>query len=430
MGLNHTTAPIEVRERLAFNPERATAALVAIKRRFPQCEAMLLSTCNRTEIYMAPTVHAHPRAEDLIALLSELQSVPADDFRRHLYEKADHAAIDHLFAVACSLDSMVLGETQILGQVRQAYELAASAGMTGPVLNPLLQRAIAVGKQVMSTTALSEGRTSVSGVAVACARQVFDHFGDKTVLCIGAGKMVTLALQNFATLQPGRLLICNRSPEKAAALATRFSGAQAVPIERLTDHLVAADIVLSSTGSDRPIITRQLFESLLRQRRYRPIFLIDIALPRDIEPTVGEIENVYLYNLDDLQKVVQSTHTGRRDTVDTARRIVARHVDEYLAGQRARDVGPLIDKLYKRYHQVAAEELERTLAKLPSISDSERAHLQDLTRRIVNKLLHDPVQALRQGGDEHGAPNQYPHALQKLYRITDDTGADRDEVGP
>ena len=416
LGLNHTTAPLAVRERLAFSPPQRTAALSAFRARFPDCEAVLLSTCNRVELYVARTPGGHPKAEEVADFLGSLHGIPPDVFRSHLYHQSERPLVEHLFNVAASLDSMVLGETQILGQVREAYDAARSAGTAGSLLNPLFQRAVAVGKQVLRETPLAEGRQSVAGAAVDYAGRVFDSLSSKSVLCIGAGKMARLVLQGFADRSPKRLLVCNRDGAKAAELAGQFRGEPA-PFDKLDDHLAAVDVVITSTGSADPIITAARFAVVHRRRRYRPIFLIDIALPRDVEAAVGELENVYLYNLDDLQRVVAETHAGRRQSVDDARRIVATAVDEYLAAHRARTLGPVIDALYKRSHQLAREELDRTLNKLPNVTDAERQHLDELARRIVNKLLHDPVQALRRADGSHGPTSQYVHALEQLFRL-------------
>jgi glutamyl-tRNA reductase len=278
----------------------------------------------------------------------------------------------------------------------------------------------------MHETALGEGRLSVASVAVDYAKGIFDHFDDKTILCVGAGKMAALVLQNFAGLKPGNLLICNRNPDKAQALATRFGGRR-VPFENLTDNLVAADIVITSTGSAQPIITRHQFEGLRKRRRYRPTFLIDIAVPRDIEASVGEIENVYLYNLDDLQQVVSQTQAQRTDAIGSARAIVAKHIESFITWHRQRELGPAIHRLYNRYHAIAQEELGRTLNKLPNVSEPEKAHLEDLARRIVNKLLHDPVQTLRHADGDHGSTVPYLHALEKLFQLGEGDGKNEEE---
>jgi glutamyl-tRNA reductase len=433
LGLNHATAPLAVRERLAFNEAQRRAAVLAFRERFPDAEAVLLSTCNRVELYAGRAVHGRPRVEEMVEFLAGFHGVDASVVRPHLYEKSNADVVRHLFTVASSLDSMVLGETQIIGQVREAYDVARELASAGPMLHPLFQRAIAVGKQVMSQTPITEGRLSVASVAVDYARQIFDRFGDKTVLSIGAGEMAQLALQHFRELRPGRLLVCNRDPAKAAALAREFGG-EAVPFDRLHDWLVQADVVISSTGSTLPIITRAQFDGLLRQRRYRPIFLIDIALPRDIEAGVGELEHVYLYNLDDLQKVVQGTHAQRRGAIDAAGRIVEQEVREFAVWHRQREVGPMIERLYGRYHRIAQEELARTLNKMPDLSAEQRSQVEDLARRLVNKMLHDPVHTLRKGGaeDAHagGPAAPYLHAMEKLFKLSDEDPANEADPNP
>jgi glutamyl-tRNA reductase len=420
VGLNHTTAPLEVRERLAFGPQRLGQALAAFKQRFAEAELVVLSTCNRVELYSARPVHGHPRLEEMVQFLAEFHGIPAESFASHLYQKAELDVVRHLFTVVSSMDSMVLGETQILGQVRGAYDAAAAAGAAGTVLHPLFQRAIAVGKQVMNRTALCEGRVSVASVAVDYAQQIFDHFADKTVLSIGAGKMAVLALTGFRQLNPGRLLVCNRDAAKAQILAQRFGG-KAVPFDTLSEHLVSADVVISSTGSPQPIISVRQFQPLLPLRRYRPVFLIDIALPRDVEAAVGELENVYLYNLDDLQKVVADTQAQRSGAVEGARQIVEQQVREFVDWTRARELGPLIDKLYRRSTQMAMEEVTRTLNKLPNIDPHERQHLEELAKRIVNKLLHQPVHTLRQSEGVQSPASHYAATLEKLFGLDEES---------
>ncbi|MDB5294999.1 MAG: hemA [Phycisphaerales bacterium] len=436
LGLNHTTAPLEVRERLAFSAAERDAAVRALRERFPGCEAVLLSTCNRVELYVArggSHHHPTPTADELTDFLADAHRLPADPFRRHLYHKAGPDAARHLFRVAGSLDSLVLGENQILGQVRDAYEAAKANACTGAVLNPLFQRAVSAGKQVRTETALADGRTSVASVAVDYAKRIFETFADKTALCIGAGKMAGLVLEHLAELKPGRLLLTNRDPRKAEALAARFGG-QPVPFENLADHLAAADIVVTSTGSTDPIITKKAFEGVLRRRRYRPVFLIDIAVPRDVEAAVGDLDRVYLYNVDDLQQAVAHTQQQRRSSVDAADAIVDQHVAAFAAWHRQREMGPVIDRLYKRYHQVARDELERTMGKLSDASQADRAALEDMTRRIVNKLLHRPIQQLRAADPDHAAGGAaggvpYVHAVEKLFDLRDEAEAAEDAVG-
>jgi glutamyl-tRNA reductase len=424
LGLNHTTAPLAVRERLAFAPPQRAAAMAEFGRQFPGCEAVLLSTCNRVEMYVARTAGGAPTVGDVSGFLASYHGIPLELFHPHLYHRSDRGMVEHLFNVAASLDSMVLGETQILGQVREAYDAARAAGTAGSALNPLFQRAVAVGRQVLGQTDLAEGRHSVAGAAVDYAGRVFDSLATKSVLCIGAGKMARLVLQAFADRSPKRLLVCNRDGDKAAELAGLFKG-EAADFARLDDHLSAVDVVITSTGSAEPIITAQRFSAVHRRRRYRPIFLVDIAVPRDVEAAVGELENVYLCNLDDLHRAVAETHAGRQESVADARRIVAAAVDEYVSDHRARTLGPVIDALFKRSHQLAREELERSLHKLPNVSEAERQHLEELTRRIVNKLLHDPVRALRRAEGAHGS--QYVHAMEQLFGLG---ATEPDKTGP
>ncbi len=409
LGLNHTTAPLAVRERLAFTPAGRAEALAAFGRRFPGSEAVLLSTCNRVELYVARAAGGHPKAEAVADFVAGLHRLPPHVFQSHLYHQSERPMVEHLFNVAASLDSMVLGETQILGQVRDAYDAARAAGTAGGLLNPLFQRAVAVGKQVLRETALGDGRQSVAGAAVAYAGQVFDSLSNKSVLCIGAGKMARLVLRGFADQRPRRLLVCNRDGGKADALASEFGG-EAAPFDHLDDHLASVDVVITSTGSADPIITAARFAAVHKRRRYRPIFLIDIALPRDVEAAVGELENVYLYNLDDLQRVVAQTHAGRRESVEDARRIVVTAVDEYVAAHRVRLLGPTIDALFKRSHQLARDEVDKL-----AVNETERQQRYELARRIVNKMLHDPMQALRRADATHGP--QYVHALEQLFRL-------------
>jgi glutamyl-tRNA reductase len=416
LGLNHTTAPLEVREKLAFNAETRQQALKLLRQRYDTCEAVLLSTCNRVEIYLVRQVHGQPHRQELETFLAEMRGLSAQDFSLHLYEKSERAVVAHLFTVAASLDSMVLGETQILGQVREAYDAAREAGTAGPLLHPLFQRAVAVGRQVMTETSLAEGRVSVASVAVDYARRIFDGFSDKTILNIGAGKVANLMLAHLSALKPGKLLVCNRDPSKAADLSAKFGGTH-FPFEQLADHLTAADIVVTSTGAAGAIITKPLLDAVMRRRRYKPMFLLDLAVPRDVASDVGKMENVYLYNLDDLQRVIADTRSQRGSVIAAAEKIVDEQVRQFAIWHRTRQMGPMIAQLQQRAHDMAREEVQRAVLKLPNISDSEKEHLADLARRIVNKLLHDPIEVLRHADNPHVPMTQYIHAMEKLFKL-------------
>ncbi|MDB5326537.1 MAG: glutamyl-tRNA reductase [Phycisphaerales bacterium] len=436
IGLNHTTAPLDVRERLALAPQRAFDAITAWQQRSAGGnagggEVVLLSTCNRVEIYLAGPVERGA----VVDFLADFHATPAAKFETHLYERHGRAAVEHLFAVASGLDSMVLGESQILGQVRTAYETSRSAGATGPVLNPLFQRAATVGKEVLTDTGLGDGRVSVASVAVDYAKRIFDTFSDKTVLCLGTGKMSRLVLQGFTSLKTGKVLVASREQSRADAFAAKFGGRdfsggdlsiRGVTMDDLDKHLIAADVIIGSTGATHPVVTRERFAGLLKKRRYRPAFFLDIAVPRDIEPAVGDLEGVYLYDLDDLQGVVSQTLAGRTGQVEVARGVVRRHVDAYAAWHRQREIGPLIDALYRHSGDIAKGELDRTLGKL-DLDDSGREQVEQLVHRVIQKLLHGPVSQLKQAHEPHndsrGEGQAYVHAVEKLFNLrppTDD----------
>jgi glutamyl-tRNA reductase len=427
VGLNHTTAPLALRESLALSPTERGAVIESLRSKFAGSEVVLLSTCNRVELYFATERDPHeapessePAVRELIDVLAQARQLEPGGLYPHIYSKAGRDAVGHLFRVTCGLDSMVLGETQILGQVRQAYEFSRDRAATGSRLNPLFQKGLSVARQVLSQTPLAEGRVSVASVAVDYASQVFETLSDKTVVAVGAGKMGLIVLRGFAAQRPGRLVLCNRDFEKARAHAEKFA-ADAAPLTDLEALAAQADVMITSTGSDRPLLTRKAFEPIVRHRRGKPIFLIDIALPRDVEPSVGQIEGVYLYNLDDLQKVVAASQSQRSGAAGPAMAIVESAVEEFFAWHRARQNGPLIDDLFKRGHALARQELERTMARFPNMPPEDRAHLEDLARRIVNKLVHDRIKSLREahGAVESNGSNGSHHSH----------GADREDSG-
>jgi len=412
LGMNHKTAPLSVRERLAFSAEQRRAALEQFRTAFPECEVVLLSTCNRVEIYVARAVHGHPRMDELTQFFGAFHGIDLSSHRSHFYELSQQAVVEHLFQVAASLDSMVFGESEILGQVRSAYEAAGEVGTTGSVLNPLFQRAIAAGKQVMTELGPVDEEVSVASVGVDLARHLFDDCAGKTLMTVGAGDVTQQVLRYFRQLRPARLLICNRDAEKAHALAGEFGGT-AVDFGVMDRHLSEADILITSTAAPTPILTRRQFELAGRRRQSQPMLVIDLAVPRDVEPAVRELKFVHLHDMDDLQRTIATSRTPKPNAFDVARQIVQSHVQQFLEWQRARAFGPAIDALYRRYHDVAEEELQRTLGRGTASAD-EADRLHEFARRIVNKLLHDPVQAMRA---DDVSPGQYLGALQKLFKL-------------
>lgn len=417
VGLSHQTASVELRERVALNGDAVDAGLRELHRLFPHAEIAIISTCNRTEIYVARPLHGHPRVEELLGFLADASDLPAEDLAEAVYHYDNEQALRHLFRVAAGLDSMVLGENQIVAQVKQAYERAAAAGTIDTVLHKVFQFALATAKKVRTDTAISTGRTSVSSVAVDFARHLFSRLGDKTVLTIGAGKMTELTLTHFLELRPKRVLIANRSPAKAHDLAEKYGG-EAAAFEQLGDHLVEADVVISSTGAARPIVDVPMFKPLIKRRRFRPLFVIDIAMPRDFDPAVGDLANVYLYNLDDLQKAISEDQALRSGEVSTCESIVDAAVMDCYAAIQTGDFAELIQLLRRQIHDIAAAESERTANKLAA-GDADPGQLRDIldehAHRLVNKILHRPLSELRANTGTEAA--MYATALRRLFML-------------
>ena len=412
VGLNHRTAPLALRETLAFTPEQTAAALASLRERFPNAESVILSTCNRVELYLGST-DVPPSLADVAQFLSEFHGLQTPDLHAHLYFHENRDAVAHLFTVTSSLDSMVVGETQILSQVKQAYQFAIdrqAVGGGGKVFHALFQRALAAAKEIHEETNLSAGRLSIASVAINLVRSVFDRFDDKTVLCIGAGKMATLMLRHLADLHPRKLLVTNRSPERANTLAAEFGG-EARPMEQLDLLLTEADIILTSTNATEPIIGESRFKSLLKPRRYRPAVIVDIAVPRDVDPAVGKLSNVYLYNVDDLQEVAAGNRGKRDQEIAVSRTLLDQHIESFWKWFATRDVGPLVKSLYDRSHAVARAELEAHFERNPQLSEQDRAEIERLMHRLIGKLLHPPVSHLTSNPDA-----SLIAALQKLLK--------------
>lgn len=415
VGISHRTAPVELRERVAMGREAAASLLRGMRSTWPAAEMALLSTCNRTEFYIARPLHGHPRVEEVVARWAQARGAEETRLAAAAYHHDNERAIRHVMRVACGLDSMVLGEHQVLGQVRETYEMAQRAGTVGRVLHKMFQTTLATAKQVRTETGIGQGRTSVSSVAVDFARHLFSHFDDKTLLVIGAGKMTELTLGHFAHLNPGRVLVCNRSLDKAHELAAKFGG-QAAPFGDLSRLLTEADLVISSTGADRPIVTEAMFRPIARQRRFRPLFLIDIAVPRDIEPAVGGLPNVYLYDMDDLQQAIADQMAGRGEHAAACEAMVEVESTSLYQAIQTSDYAGLIQKLRQQLHDLGQEETQRTLNKLRSADSAEAQRLlEEHTQRLVNKLLHRPLSAIGRSDAVEAAMNAT--ALRRLFNL-------------
>jgi len=415
-GCSFKTAPIELREKLAISGDRLPVALRELNSRYA-VEAAILSTCNRVEIYLARPESAGLPDLDLIAeFLAELQKTAVAPVRQCLYERRQGNAIRHLFRVASSLDSLIVGEGQIAGLVRRAYELAQQQETAGRLLNKVFQQASAVAKRVRTETGISRGHVSVSSVAVDYVRQVFDHFGDKTILVIGAGKMGELTLRHLKNLKPKQILVTNRSPEKATQVA-QGCGGRPVPWEKLDDALTHADIVLSTTGAPEPIMTRRRFNDVLARRSGGAIVILDIAVPRDFDPRIHDGDRACLFNIDDLQRIREQTLAERHKHIAPAEAIIDDEVRRFEAAwARARN-GPLIAKLTQDFETRTKAIVGQLMARLNGKLDkSDKEYIEGAFRLLQNQLLHGPISALTEEPTET-AGLSLRDALHKLFRL-------------
>jgi glutamyl-tRNA reductase len=422
VGVDYRSAPTAIREALAFDDRRRTEGLGALAVAFPGNEFVVLSTCNRVELYAASAdlVHA-PEVGALTDFLARFHAVPVDRFVAHLVDHHDERAITHLFRVASSLESLVLGEGQILNQVKDAYGAACEHKTVGPILHTVFRRALHVGKKVRETTGMDRGKLSIPSVAIDLARAVFDTFDDKTVLVIGAGKMGDLTLQHLSALQPGRILVTNREPSRAAAAAARWGG-QSIPFERLYEALIEADLIVSTTAAEEPIVLLEPYTRVQHARRNRLALILDIAIPRDFDPRIGDLKQVHLYNVDDLREQAEQNRRGREQGMSTAVAIIERETDACLAELRhQRHAGALLRQLGDYADQVRLGELDRLFAGCTDLSPSQREKIAHMTQRLQNKLLHHPRAALRTAASAPIAEHPHPllNAVRHLFGLAD-----------
>jgi glutamyl-tRNA reductase len=401
LGINHKTAPIELRERVAV-PREALAArcleLVGIEGVPGVSEALILSTCNRVEFLTV----AEPGA-DLAGFLHRHLGLDEAELRPHLYEYRDREAVRHLFRVAASLDSMVVGEPQILGQVKEAYTVAREAGTVAAQLEPLLQSAFAAAKKVRSETEIGSSTVSIASVAVDLARKIFGSLSGKTVFLVGAGKMSELAARHLVRNGVGTILVSNRTEARAVEMAERFADSVApkvIPWNRMMEAASAADIVITSTGAAEPIFRKEAGQRFLQQRKNRPMFFIDIAVPRDVDPEMNRLEGIFLYDIDDLQAVAAAHLEERSREAEDAEAMIAAEVERYERKVRAVDVAPAIVGLQQRAEELRQAELKRMQGRLGELTAAQMAAVEALSRGLMNKFLHPPMQALKQAARE------------------------------
>jgi glutamyl-tRNA reductase len=419
IGVSHRTAPVELRESLAFDRDKLPRALEELAARYG-CEAVILSTCNRVELYLGRLfADVAPDAELLTEFLAEFHGLPFERLRPAIYAHQGPEAVRHLFRVVGSLDSLVLGEGQIAGQVKQAYESARATGTVGPVLNSLFQHARLVARRVRSETGIAQGKVSVSSLAVDYLTQVFDHFGDKTVLVIGAGKMGALTLKQLAGLRPGRILVTNRSPDKARQVAEGCGGL-AVAWDDLDRALAKADIILSTTGAPEPIITAEHFQKVLPDRHGKHVAIIDIAVPRDFDPRIAELDLVdLLVNIDDLNAIRERILQSRMKHVPAAEAIVDAERDRFLKDWSQRRTGPAIARLSQDWDAIRQQVQALCFSKLNGkLSDEDKAVIEGAFRLLQNKLMHAPISVLKEEAHHEGGRGLL-EAIYKLFRLQD-----------
>jgi glutamyl-tRNA reductase len=417
LGCSYHGTSVAVRERLAFPEDRLPAALEAFTSRL-RCEAVVLSTCNRVEIYLARSLGAgvEPMLEPdtVAAILAELHGLAPGEVRPHLYCHRQDDVVRHLFRVAASLDSLIVGEGQIAGQVKKAYELALSRGSPGPLLNVLFPHARRVARRVRTETGIARGHVSVSSAAVDYVRQVFAHFGDKTVLVIGAGKMGGLTLRHLAELRPMKIVVTNRSPEKAQSVAAGCGG-EAVPWERLDDWLVRADIVLSTTGAPEPVVTAERWARIAARRSGGPAVILDIAVPRDFDPAIHDGDRTCLFNIDDLARIRETTLADRRRHVGPAEEIVTQEAHRFLKDWARRRHGSVI-ALLRQDFEAKKQEVVRDLFKRLNgkLDEAERTTVEGAFNLLQNRFLNGPISALKE--ETHAEPSAGGHTLLEALR--------------
>ena len=416
-GINHRSAPVEVREKMTIDDSRLAAALSGLIRREGIAEGLILSTCNRVEVIANSALPGDP--EPVIrSFLADYHHCSLAPYDKHLYWRRQEGVIEHLFRVASSLDSMILGEPQILGQFKQAFAIAQQAGALKGELHEVANQALAVGRRVRRETALGSAAISVSYAAVELARKIFGGLEGKTIFILGAGKMSELAARHLTSSGAQSVFVSNRTYERAVELAQVFHG-EAIRFECIFDDLHKADIVISSTGAPHFVIRREHAERMLAARKNRPIFFVDIAVPRDVDPAVGELDNVFLYNIDDLEQVVEANKKLRQREASQAEEIVQQETQKMLRRLASHEMAPTIVAIERRLDDIREKEMERFRGRLGTLSPEQRETVDGLTRAILNKILHGPITELKSAA---GRPEDETLAqmIRRIFGVTEE----------
>jgi glutamyl-tRNA reductase len=417
VGVNHKTAPVEVRELLAFSEASCAEGLRMLVDGEIVREGLIVSTCNRVEVLTATTTEQITQSRERISnFLSESRSLPRDRFRDYSYSHIDDQAVRHVFRVASSLDSMVVGEPQVLGQVRQAYSLALEAGTAGRVLNRLIHQAFRVAKRVRSETGIAANAVSISYMAVELGKKIFGSLKEQSVLLVGAGEMAELSARHLINAGVSRVLIANRTQESAERLAKEFGG-EAVNFERLADYLPDADIVLCSTGAGDYVVTANMAREALNRRRNRPAFFIDISVPRNLDPAIGELPNAFVFDIDDLESVVSSNIREREREAERAELIVDSEVMQFQQSLRELEIGPLIGGMRKTFHDIARSEMIRQRNRLGLLTPEQESAVEALLLATVNKISHPLMDRMRRSFD--AGDNENIRAWRDVFDLED-----------
>ena len=426
IGLSHKTAPVEIREKLAFAPTAMERPLRQMLELPTITEGLIISTCNRVEL-CAVTKEPEAAIAELRRFLAEYHEVSPEEINENLFDYQGEEAIRHLFRVSSSLDSMVLGEPQILGQIKTAYGYAAEFKTAGLILNRFLHKAFSVAKRVRTETAIASNAVSVSFAAVELARKIFDRLDNKGVMIIGAGEMCELAARHFVANGISKVLVTNRTFERAEKMAAEFNG-KAVPFDSFVDHLAEVDIIMTSTGAPNFILGKRQMEEVLKRRKNRPMFLIDIAVPRDIDPKVNDISNTYLYDVDDLQGVVQANLKERQKEAGKAEAIVEQEIGQFHLWLGNLEVKPTVIALRRKLDEIRQQELEKTFGNLKDLTGKQRKSIEAMAGAIINKILHKPTAILKNSQNDMSGED-YVDAIRTLFDLPAPSDEDQ-EIKP
>ncbi|MEW6215485.1 MAG: glutamyl-tRNA reductase [Nitrospirota bacterium] len=415
VGLNHKTADVDVREKLAFNGSRLEEGLIKFKELPDIEEAMILSTCNRVELYanVRDTVKAF---ESIKTFLSEFHNLNRGSLDNALYIYDDINAVRHIFRVASSLDSMVIGEPQILGQLKDAFELALEKKTTGVLLNRLMKKAISVAKRVRTKTRIAENAVSISFAAVELAKKIFTDLSKRVFMLLGAGEMAELAARHLISNGVKEVIVSNRTYERACELAKEFNG-RPVKFDEFIQEMVRADIVICSTGAPKYVLLKNQMQKVMKERKQRPAFIIDISVPRNIDPEINDLDNIYLYNIDDLQGVVDANIFERQKEAEKAEKIIEEEIETFLKWQSSLDSVPTIIALREKAEEIKKEELDKLLNKIPEIGEKEKKAIEYMASAIINKLIHPPTTALKEDSEDRDI---LIAIIKRLYGIDDE----------